>query len=436
MVRVAVETLGCKVNQYESAGMLEALARHGFSPVSFDGEADVYIINTCAVTRKADYQSRQLIRGATRNNPRASVVVTGCYAQIFPQEVAGIPGVTLVAGNAEKMDILRLVSEMTGPGKKVFLSDIGQIKSFSAPPAGTVPGRTRALLKIQDGCDAFCSYCIVPHARGRSRSLPESQVLERIEALRQAGYRELVITGINLGAYGRDLEPAGDLLSLLRRAEALHQPPRLRLSSLEPLEISDELLAFLRESEVFCPHFHIPLQSGDDHILSLMGRNYTGAFFRRLVEKIVSYLPEAAVGLDIIVGFPGEGEEEFAHTRQLVEELPVAYAHVFPYSPRPGTPAADLPGQVAEAEKKRRGRVIRQLAKEKRAAYAGRFVGRELSVLLETGKDSDTGGLQGFSDNYIRVAVKNGDASLAHTLVRVLAVEKRGGKLIGNITGD
>jgi len=435
VVKVAVETLGCKVNQYESAGMAETLRGHGFDLVSFDAEADVYIINSCSVTRKADYQSRQLIRRATRNNSRAQILVTGCYAQVLPAEVAAIPGVTLVAGNAEKTDILRLIGEMAGGERKTLTSDMRHVKEFSTPAPAAFPGRTRAMLKIQDGCDTFCSYCVVPYARGKSRSLPERQVLAEIEALGKAGYQELVLTGINLGAYGRDLDPASDLPALLGRVEEVKTLPRLRLSSLEPQEITDSLLAFIRDGEIICRHFHIPLQSGDDRILSRMGRNYDAAFFRGLVTKILSCLPDAAVGLDIMVGFPGEGEEEFTNTKRLLEELPVAYLHVFPYSPRPGTPAASLSQQVAESEKKKRGRIIRQLGKEKRAAFAEQFLGRELPVLLETGRDRDTAWMQGFSHNYIKVAVKNGDASLANTLVRVLAEERQEGKLIGRIVG-
>ncbi len=433
MVKVAVETLGCKVNQYESAGMAETLREHGFDLVPFDAEADVYIINSCSVTRKADYQSRQLIRRATKSNARAQILVTGCYAQVLPAEVAALPGVTLVAGNAEKKDILQLIGEMTGGEKKTLTSDMRSVQEFSTLSPAAFPERTRALLKIQDGCDTFCTYCVVPYARGKSRSLPESQVLERIETLGKAGYRELVLTGINLGAYGRDLDPASDLAALLRRLEEVTTLPRLRLSSLEPQEITDSLLALIRDGESICRHFHIPLQSGDDRILSRMGRNYDAAFFRGLVAKILSYLPDAAVGIDIMVGFPGEGDEEFANTKRLLEELPVAYLHVFPFSPRLGTPAASLPQQVEESEKKRRGLIMRQLGKEKRAAFAEKFLGRELPVLLETGRDRAAAGMQGFSHNYIKVAVKNGDASLTNTLVRVRAEERQEGKLIGRI---
>lgn len=433
MVKVALATLGCKVNQYESAGMAETLRENGYAPVSFSGMADIYIINTCTVTGKADFQSRQLIRRAARHNPRAAILVTGCYAQVLPEVISLLPGVTMVAGNVEKGDVLRLIREMAAGVKKAVCSDIRRIAEFSTPATGLFAGKTRAFLKIQDGCDCFCNYCIVPYARGKSRSLPVEEVVARLQAMGKAGHRELVLTGINLGAYGRDLSPASDLLDLLRRAAAIKQLPRLRLSSLEPFEITDNLLAFIRDTEICCPHFHIPLQSGDDLILASMGRAYDGAFFRRLVHNILTYLPEAAVGVDIMVGFPGEGEAEFQHTRQLVEELPLAYVHVFSYSPRPGTPAASLPDQVTGVDKKRRARIIRQVGITKREAFARKFLGLELTVLLESKRDRETGLMRGFSHNYIPVVVTNGQSSLADTLVKVLAGEIRDGQLVGRI---
>ena len=433
MISVALATLGCKVNQYESAGMAETLRENGYSPVTFNGAADIYIINTCTVTGKADFQSRQLIRRAARHNPRAAILVTGCYAQVLPEEIALLPGVTMVAGNVEKGDILGLFREMAAGVKQSVQSDIRRVTEFSTPATGAFAGRTRAFLKIQDGCDCFCSYCIVPYARGKSRSLAGKEVLKRIQAIGQAGHRELVLTGINLGAYGRDLQPACDLPGLLRQVAEIKQLPRLRLSSLEPLEITDALLELMRDKDIFCRHLHIPMQSGDDGILAAMGRVYDGAFFRGLAHKILTYLPEAAIGVDVMVGFPGEGEEEFAHTRQLVEELPLAYLHVFSYSPRPGTSAAARPDQVGVADKKGRGSIMRQLGISKREAFARQFLGREMTVLLESKRDRETGWTQGFSNNYIPVVVRNGQSSLPGSLVTVLAEEVRDGKLIGRI---
>lgn len=433
MIRVAVATLGCKVNQYESAGIVQTLKENGFTPVPFNGAADVYIINTCTVTGKADYQCRQLIRRAARNKPGAAILVTGCYAQTAPEEIARIPGVVMVAGNQEKMNILPLIREMARGGKKTVLSDIGKVREFSTPEARSFPGRTRAFLKIQDGCDAFCSYCIVPYARGRSRSLSEKEVLERITTLGKSGYREVVLTGIHLGAYGRDLHPATDLLAILRYVEEKKPVARLRLSSLEPREITEGMLSFMSNSEVLCRHFHIPLQSGDDGILQLMGRDYDRTFFKSLIREISAYLPDAAIGVDVMAGFPGEGEKEFAATRQLIEELPVAYLHVFPYSSRPGTKASLLPHQVSDAERKERAQLLRRLGKEKREAFAGRFLGKELTVLIEEKRDRDTGWMQGFSDNYIPVLIRDGKSCHANYLVRMIPKAVREGKLMGRI---
>jgi threonylcarbamoyladenosine tRNA methylthiotransferase MtaB len=430
---VAVATLGCKVNQYESAGIVQILQRGGFSIAPFSGAADVYIINTCAVTEKTDGQSRQLIRRAARNNPGAAILVTGCYAQVAPEEIARISGVVMVAGNQEKMNILPLVSEMARGEKKIVVSDISKVREFFTPEARSFPGRTRAFLKIQDGCDNFCSYCIVPYARGRSRSLSDKTVLERIAALGQAGYREVVLTGIHLGAYGRDLHPATDLLALLRCVEKEKPVARLRISSLEPREITEDMLSFMSKSEVLCRHFHIPLQSGDDGILKLMGRDYDRNFFKDLVKKISAYLPDAAIGLDVMAGFPGEGEKEFTATRRLIEELPIAYLHVFPYSSRLGTKASLLPHQVSDAEIKERAQTLRRLGKEKRKSFAVRFLGKGLTVLLEEKRDRDTGCMQGFSDNYIPVLIRSGKSCQVNYIVRVIPDAVREGKLMGRI---
>lgn len=432
-VKVAIATLGCKVNQYESAGMAATLRENGFTPVAFGAPADVCIVNTCIVTGKAAYQSRQLIRRALKHNPAAEVLVTGCYAQVLPEEVAAISGVKMVAGNLEKDNILPIVHEMARGGKKICRSDVRRAREFTTPAARGFAGRTRGLLKIQDGCDTFCRYCIVPYARGKSRSLAASEVLGRLAELEQAGYRELALTGVNLGAYGRDLCPATNLLALLRQVEDARPLSRLRLSSLEPGEITEEILSFFREQEVFCPHFHIPLQSCDDRVLALMGRDYDTLFIRRLIEKILAYLPDAAIGADIMVGFPGEGEAAFAGTKMVLADLPLAYLHVFRYSPRPGTPAASLPGKVQEAEKKKRGDILRELSEKKRARFAEKFLGRRLKVLLEGEPDKKTGMMRGFSSNYIPVVVVNGDAARADTLVEVETYEAREGKLFGRM---
>lgn len=435
MVRVAVVTLGCKVNQCESAGIAEAVTARGMTIVPFEDEADCYIVNTCTVTGRTDCQSRQLIRRAIRRNPAAAVFVTGCYAQRAPEEIARIPGVRIVAGNAEKARLPQLLQELAaGERGQVRVGDIRSAQAFSRLGAAVFPEHTRAFLKIQDGCDAFCSYCIVPHARGPSRSLPSAEVAAGVAALAAGGYREVVLAGIHLGAYGRDFAPPEELEEVVRRVAGERPVERLRLSSIEPREITDGLIALLGSSGIVCRHLHIPLQSGDDGILAAMRRDYDAAFFRDLLQRIFAAVPGVAVGIDVLVGFPGETEEAFANTLRLVEEMPVAYLHVFPYSRRPGTPAAAMSGQISAQEKKDRAERLRRIDSEKRRAFAARFIGTPLTVLTEAKKDAATGFPLGFSDNYIRVAVR-GTAG-ANRIVRVMPDSLRNGRLIAGVIDE
>ncbi|MBU4121014.1 MAG: tRNA (N(6)-L-threonylcarbamoyladenosine(37)-C(2))-methylthiotransferase MtaB [Proteobacteria bacterium] len=432
MFKIAVATLGCKVNQCESAGIAEALSGRGIAFVPFEEQADCYIINTCTVTGRTDCQSRRLIRRAIRRNPAAAVLVTGCYAQRAPEEIARIPGVRVVAGNGEKAWIPELIGEMAAGEPRVLVGDIRKECGISLPGATVFPGHTRAFLKIQDGCDSFCSYCIVPRARGGSRSLPPEEVMERISALSRTGYREVVLTGIHLGAYGRDFAPPENLTAVVRRIADERLVERLRLSSIEPREVTDGLIALTGLSGVVCRHLHIPLQSGDDGILAAMSRDYDAIFFRSLIERIRDAVPGIAVGIDVMAGFPGETEAAFFNTLRLVEELPVAYLHIFPYSRRPGTPAAAMPGQVPEGEKKRRAERLRKVGAEKRRVFAEGFIGTPLAILVEARKDKSTGFPVGFSDNYIPVAVRGGSVD-ANRIVRALPESFRNGRLIAEV---
>jgi threonylcarbamoyladenosine tRNA methylthiotransferase MtaB len=435
MIRVAVATLGCKVNQCESAWIAEAATAGGMTIVPFKEEADCYIVNTCTVTERSDYQSRQLIRRAIRNNPAASVFVTGCYAQRAPADIARIPGVHIIAGNAEKESIPQLIRQMAGTkGPRFFVGDVGKEKGFPCLGATVFPEHTRAFLKIQDGCNAFCSYCIVPSARGRSRSLPPGEVLGRIVTLAGEGYREVVLTGIHLGAYGRDLAPPENLTAVIRHCADGRTVERLRLSSIEPREVTDELIALIGSSGIVCRHLHIPLQSGDNGILAAMHRDYDAAFFRDLVQNLQAAIPGVAVGIDVMAGFPGETETAFANTLRLVEAMPVAYLHVFPFSRRPGTPAATMSGQIPEGEKKRRTRILRLLAEEKRRVFGTRFIGEPLTVLVEGRTDKTTGYPLGFSDNYIPVAVRG--CAPANRIVRVVPESYRNGRLTAVVIHD
>ena len=427
-MKVALATLGCKVNQYESAGILEALEERGFSIVPFGAEADCYVINTCTVTGRSDCQSRQLIRRAARANPGASIIVTGCYARIAPGDIEKIGAATRIVET--KAAIPEMLQRIADGSVEEAWRDPGTEGAPCELHPRKFPGHTRAFLKIQDGCNSFCAYCIVPYARGRCRSLPEKEVLDRIGELGRAGFREIVLTGIHLGAYGRDLRPASSLLAILNGAEAMRPAARLRLSSIEPGEVTDETIAFFRTSRALCRHLHIPLQSGSDDVLRRMGRPYDAAFFWDRLERIWRAVPDMAIGLDVMAGFPGEDEEAFNRTVRLIEDLPVAYLHVFPYSDRPGTAAAAMPGKVGEKEKKSRAERLRNLGKRKRAAFAGRFVGKTLSVLIEGG-DGPGGLMKGFSDHYIPVLVRTRGGQNVNRIVPVVAETCRDGRLYG-----
>ena len=393
----AIATLGCKTNQFESAAMEELLAEAGYRSVPFAEGADLVIINTCTVTAATDSQSRNLIRRARRINPACRIVVTGCYAQIDPQALAALPGVSVVLGNEEKR---RLPAFLANGQTGIHVADIRK----SAGPAMTLSsfaGRSRAFVQIQNGCDAFCSYCIIPFARGPSRSVPPDEVAGQVDRLAVEGFAEVVLTGIHVGAYGRDLQPPGSLLDLVERLQRETPVRRLRLGSMEPLEVSDELIRAVADSPVLCPHFHIPLQSGDDAVLQRMNRHYDADFFRRLVNDIRCHLPDAAIGCDVITGFPGETEREFANTLRLIEELPVTHLHVFPFSRRPGTPAAEMAGQVSGPVARERAARLRELGEIKLAEFSRGFIGRTLDLVVEGRRLG--GKSKGLTGNYLSV---------------------------------
>jgi threonylcarbamoyladenosine tRNA methylthiotransferase MtaB len=408
----AIATLGCKTNQFESAAMEEMLIKAGYRPVPFAEGADLVVINTCTVTAATDAQSRNLIRRARRINPRCRVVVTGCYAQIDPQALADMPGVAVVLGNEEKRHLI----DFLAAGERGI--HVGDIRRHAGPAMSlsTFSGRSRAFVQIQNGCDAFCSYCIIPHARGPSRSVPADEVVRQVEILAGSGFAEVVLTGIHIGLYGQDLNPPCSLLDLAARIEGETALRRLRLGSVEPQEISPELIGFVTGSTLLCPHFHIPLQSGDDTVLRRMNRHYGADFFRSLTIDIRRRAPDAAIGCDVITGFPGETEQEFENTRRLLEELPVTHLHVFPFSRRPGTPAADMPGQVSGRIARERAALLRDLGERKLEAFARNFIGRTLEVVVE-GKGR-AGERKGLSDNYLSVFFA-GESDLEGKLVSV-----------------
>jgi threonylcarbamoyladenosine tRNA methylthiotransferase MtaB len=433
---VAITTLGCKANQFDSEMMGTSLKRNGFGIISFSQRADIYVINTCTVTHRADYQSRQLIRRARRLNPSSLIVVTGCYAQAFPEEVKKVEGVGVILGNGEKgtvADILR--SSLKGSYPFVVVGDIEKEREFGACDIDRCSHHTRALLKIQDGCDASCAYCIIPRARGRSRSLDSLRVVHHLQNLKRGEYKEVVITGIHLGIYGADLFPPTSLTKLCGTIEDVPAPQRIRLSSIEPGDFSPELIQSIASSSRLCHHLHIPMQSADDDMLRQMRRDYNGAFFADLVQTLNHRIPDVNIGVDVIVGFPGEGEKAFRKTYDFLEESDIGYLHVFPYSRRRGTDACGFPHQVDPRTKKERCEAVRSLGRRKRAAFQKRFVGRELEVLVEGKRDKRTGKLRGYSRNYIPVLIE-GEGGLINQEIRVSATGLEDGRVLGRAVGE
>jgi len=424
--KVAVATLGCKVNQFESASFVSEFSRLGFAVVPATSAADIYVINTCAVTAKAAAQSRQLIRRVLKRNPVARLVVTGCYAQIANQEIVEMVDRPLcLVGNADKHRVVEVAASEIQCDLEMHLSDVMNCTHAPALPVIDFPGRTRAYLKVQDGCSQFCSYCVVPFARGRSRSIPAQEVLLQAERFAGQGFREIVLTGIHLGHYGLDLSPRKTLLDLVDMLLGLRLDVRYRLSSLEPTEITEGLLERMRERRIM-PHLHVPLQSGDDEILLAMNRRYSRKMFAETVGRALADVPGLAVGVDVLVGFPGEEERHFRNTCELLESLPVAYLHVFPYSPRPHTLAARLPGQVHGKVKEERVARLRDLDHKKRVAFYRNHLHTVHQVLAES-RRTRLRMIRGFTENYIPVFFKAPESKINTVLpVRIDRVDQEG----------
>jgi len=408
-----ITTLGCRVNQFESETLGEVLECSGLAPSFSDGGADVCIINTCAVTSRAAMQSRQAVRRMIRSHPGARILVTGCNAQIAFDEMAAIPGVHAVIRPSEKERIPDLIfgtiHERTNGNERTD-SCREAVRRGGFPAAWGLHRRARPYLKIQDGCNACCTYCIIPRARGANRSLPPEAVFEALRRFRAAGYPEVVLTGIHLGSYGQDLPSPMDLLDLLVRIEASNTVERIRLSSIEPMEMTDALITFAAGSKNrktrICPHFHLPLQNGDNATLERMGRPYTPEMYRIRVEAILSAIPDAAVGADVMAAFPGETDAAFERSLAFIETLPLAYLHVFPFSPRPGTPAARFEDPVDSRTAKSRCRRLRELGGRKRKRFYEKAVGSPVDLVMEPEAAHRKGYCRGISETYIPVWLK------------------------------
>jgi threonylcarbamoyladenosine tRNA methylthiotransferase MtaB len=426
-MRFAIATLGCKVNQYDSAMIESRLGVIGMKRTEFSEPADIYIVNTCTITNRADVESLRLARRARRLNPNARVIMTGCLAQASPEKLANAPIVDAVVGLGRPGDLERAVRGEAS--QRVMVANLR--KERAAIELGTVmlDGRTRAYLKLQEGCDQFCTFCIVPFSRGRSRSVEPRRVIEAVDGLHERGFKEAILSGVHLGGYGRDLDPPVTLEDLLEMIAERSPIGRIRLSSIDPEELSDRAIAIVATSEKFCPHFHLPLQAGEDATLARMRRRYDVAHYRGRVERIMAAMPDAAIGTDLIAGFPGESLRQFDDYFRFVESLPLAYFHVFPYSVRPGTTASKFGERVASQEIKRRAAVLRELGERKRTDFAARAAGSKLKVLLE---DCSGGRLHGYSRNYVRVAAA-GPAELINTEVEVEGSFVEGAQVVGQI---
>lgn len=405
MPRVSFYTLGCKLNYAETGTLARDFAARDFAVVPFGEAADVTVVNTCTVTEEADRKCRQVIRRALRANPEAFILVTGCYAQLQPETLAAIPGVDAVLGAHEKFRLFQYLDAFQKQEQtQVAVSCIDAADTFG--PAFSSDERTRAFLKVQDGCDYTCAFCTIPLARGRSRSQPIDATVRQAETLAAEGFQEIVLSGINIGLYGQDLPGQPPLLDLLRRLDAVAGVQRYRISSIEPNLLTDEIIDFVAGSRAFLPHFHLPLQSGDDYVLGKMRRRYRRATYAERVARIKEKMPDACIGVDVIVGFPAEDEARFQNTYAFLHALPVSYFHVFTYSERPDTAAVDRPERMGGAvvpkhERSRRNKMLRILSEKKRAAFYTEHLGTTRPVLWE--HENRGGTMYGFTDNYIKV---------------------------------
>ena len=407
--RVAFHTLGCKLNFSETATISRDFICHGFEKVDYRDKADIYILNTCSVTENADKEARKLIRQAKRRNPESSVAVIGCYAQLKPNDIAAITGVDMVLGAQEKFNLLNHLDtiDLNG-GTKVIQSEIDHVHKFT--PSYSSGERTRSFLKVQDGCDYTCSFCTIPLARGKSRSDSIENTMKVAKEVAQTDTRELVLTGVNIGDFGKGTSET--FFDLIQQLDTLDGIDRIRISSIEPNLFTDEIIEFCATSQKFMPHFHVPLQSGSDKILSDMRRRYKRDLYQNRVEKIKSVLPDACIGVDVIVGFPGETNNDFLNTYNFLNELEISYLHVFTYSERPDTDAVEMGEVVSKEKRAERSRMLHILSDKKRRFFHDQFVNQRRPVLFENMKN---GKLLGHTDNYIQIQT-DGTPDLINTI--------------------
>ena len=405
MKKVAFYTLGCKVNQYETEAMTELFEKNGYISVNSEEYADVYVINTCTVTHMSDRKSRQYIRRMKKKNPNAIIAVVGCYSQVSPEEILDIEEVNLVMGTNDRKAIVENIDNLTVDSKVSTVDDIMKVKDFESIEISQTNGRTRAFIKIQDGCDRYCTYCIIPYARGRIRSRKMDEIVEEIETLSRNGFKEVVLTGIHVASYGKDLRDGSDILTVLKEVHNIDGIERIRLSSVEPKLFTDEFISEICSLEKLAPHFHLSLQSGSDGVLQRMNRRYSAEEYKRIVEILRDRIPDVSITTDVIVGFPGESNEEFLETLGFLKELKLMHTHIFKYSPRKGTPASIMENQIDSQTKNFRSGVLLNLCTKNFRSFVEKFKDRELRILVEE-LDND-GYYEGLTDNYIRIKVRS-----------------------------
>lgn len=424
--RVAFHTLGCKLNFSETATISRDFIRHGFEKVNYRDEADIYVLNTCSVTDNADKEARKLIRSAKRRNPSSSIAVIGCYAQLKPNDIVAIDGVDLVLGAEEKFNLFNHLSPLeTNGSAKVIQSDIDHVHTFK--PSFSSGERTRSFLKIQDGCDYTCSFCTIPLARGGNRSDTIANTMKTAREVAQSATREIVLTGINIGDFGKESDET--FLQLIQQLNKLENIDRIRISSIEPNLLTDEIIEFCAGSQKFMPHFHVPLQSGSDKILRAMCRRYKRGLFVDRVAKIKKTIPDACIGVDVIVGFPGETKKDFFETYHFLNELDISYLHVFTYSERPNTDALKIDNVVSRDDRAERSKMLHILSDKKQRYFHEQFLEEPRQVLFETMKN---GRILGHTDNYIQVQVE-GEIDLINTIENVALIDNFGSVVYGQL---
>lgn len=429
--KVSFITLGCKVNQYDSDAMRTLFIHRGYKPVEHSEVADVYIINTCSVTSIGDRKSRQVIRKIRRNNPDAVIAATGCYAQVAPEELEKMGDVDVIVGHQDRNKIVDYIEEAEKSEKMVnAVKDIMSIREYenlTVDPEGEV--KARAFVKVQEGCDNYCTFCIIPYARGRLKSRKQEDAVDEIKKLVEKGYREVVLTGIHLGNYGRDLKNGTSLSTLVSELLKIPNLLRIRLGSIESVELSDELINIIKNEKRVCHHLHLPLQSGSDAVLKSMNRHYRLRQYKDLIAMLREKIPNLALTTDLIVGFPGETEENFKETLNTLHELKFSAIHVFPFSKRTGTPAAMYPNQITNEEKKKRVHRVQELEKKISKEFRCEFLNKIVHVLAENKKEEY---FEGFSDEYIRVTIKGENVKRGH-LYSVIVEEVTDEGLIGRV---